>query len=92
MAIDMRKFSLFLASFYTRFYFAVRRPALRLPQSKNDLGLGELLLHPELLSECLILSKKLHREWTRIRGADHLSNYNAARKRTAQLGPRNELS
>ena len=29
----------------------------------------ELLLHPELLSECLILSKKLHPEWTKIRGS-----------------------
>jgi hypothetical protein len=40
-----------------------------LPKSKNDLSLRELLLHPELLSECPILSKKLHPEWTKIRGS-----------------------
>jgi len=40
-----------------------------LPKSKNDLSFRELLLHPELLSECLILSKKLHPEWTKIRGS-----------------------
>ena len=35
----------------------------------SDLRLRELLLHPELFSECPILSKKLHPEWTKIRGS-----------------------
>jgi hypothetical protein len=40
-----------------------------LAEGKDDLSLRELLLHPELLSECPILSKKLHPEWTEIRGS-----------------------
>jgi hypothetical protein len=46
-----------------------------LPKSKNDLSLRELLLHPELLSECPILSKKLHPEWTKIRGSGQLIEF-----------------
>jgi hypothetical protein len=37
--------------------------------SHSDLRLLELLLHPELLSECPILLKRLHPEWTKIRGS-----------------------
>jgi hypothetical protein len=43
-----------------------------LAEGKDDLSLRELLLHPELLSECPILSKKLHPEWTEIRGSGQL--------------------
>jgi hypothetical protein len=38
----------------------------------NPLQLPGVLLHPELLSECPILLKKLHPEWTKIQGADQI--------------------
>jgi len=37
-------------------------------KEERDLSLREPFLNPELLSECPILSKKLHSEWTKIRG------------------------
>jgi hypothetical protein len=40
-----------------------------LAQGEDDLRFRELFLHPELLSECPILSKKLHPEWTEIWGS-----------------------
>jgi len=49
------------------------RPSLS--QGEDDLSLCELLLLPELRFECLILSKKLQPEWTKIQGSgqDQLS-------------------